>query len=58
MLIAACSAGDATVRERIVDEPLLFLKTEETLGEVDREALLRDDLEAETRAMDGESVGS
>jgi ParB/RepB/Spo0J family partition protein len=47
-LVVAWKAGDATTRERIVDEPLLFLKTEETVGdEVDREdATLLDDLEA------------
>jgi hypothetical protein len=47
VLVSAWKAGDATARERIVDEPLLFLKTEEALGdEVDREASLLDDLEA------------
>lgn len=49
-LVVAWKAGDATTRERIVEQPLLFLKAEEAaLGEdlADREdSALLDDLEA------------
>jgi ParB family chromosome partitioning protein len=47
-LVVAWKAGDATTRERIVEQPLLFLKTELALGDdVDRgDVSLLDDLEA------------
>ena len=47
-LVTAWKAGDPTTRERIVEQPLLFLKTEEALGgdAVDRQEGLLDDLEA------------